>query len=100
MCEWKRQAELGQAELEAKNKRLFQKNRKLADASNRQIEKAAELEVQNRELKAQLASAVKEKRRSEKELFRQAKQAAETCERWAREEVTGREFHAQMLSVI
>ena len=55
------------------------------------------VELQNRELKAQLASAAKGKRKLQKELTRQARQAAETCERWAREEVTAVNY---MLSVV
>ena len=79
---------LGQAELSAQNKKLVRKNIELGKASKSQLEMTSELELQNRELKARLASAAKGKRKLQKELSRQARQAAETCERWAREEVT------------
>ena len=88
---------LGQAELSAQNKKLVRKNIELGKASKSQLEMTSELELQNRKLKAQLASAAKGKRKLQKELSRQARQATETCERWVREEVTTVNY---MLSVV
>ena len=91
------QAKLAQAGLSAQNKKLVQQNIELGKANKRQLEKTSQLELQNRELKAQLARAAKDKRGLQGELSRQARQAAETCERWAREEVTTVNY---MLSVV
>ena len=91
------QAKLAQAGLSAQNKKLVQQNIELGKASKRQLEKTSQLELQNRELKAQLARAAKDKRGLQGELSRQARQAAETYERWAREEVTTVNY---MLSVV